>query len=134
MPKMLLVALLTLSATAPAAQGRSEQQLEGRWTGAVTCLHGGGDTVDMTITRDLNGRFSGSSDWALARSDGGKGPQRQFVDVSVTGRSLTARGEANGERAILRAALSDDGTLRGSWTLEGVDDQWTFVARSAPRR
>ena len=123
-----LVALL--SAAISGAQAPATDMFVGTWTGEVACLHGGGDVVAISITRDSNGRLTGGSDWALAHSDGRKGPQVPFTTLTESGNSLTAGGRANDHRATLRAEVTD-GIMRGSWRIDGVDDVWTFSARRA---
>jgi hypothetical protein len=114
-----------------AAQARPSEA-EGTWTGDVACLHGGGDQVAITITREARGRLVGTSDWGLARSDGRKGPQVPFETLTVNGSSITATGEANGHVATLHATVERD-AIRGSWRVAGVEDEWTFVAKKVGR-
>jgi hypothetical protein len=128
MRKIGFLTIGTLMAAAFAFAQTAPNDLQGTWTGEVACLHGGGDSVTISIAPDARGQLTGSSNWGLARSDGRKGPQVPFTQLTVNGPSLTARGDANGHSGTLEAVVRG-GTMRGSWRVDGVDDVWTFVAR-----
>ncbi len=109
------------------AQARpDDERVLGTWTGPVRCLHGGGDTFTMSITRDGSGRFVGTMDWALANSDGRKGTAIPFTTLTIDGTTITATGTADGQTAQLEATVKGE-TITGTWRTNGVDDTWTFT-------
>ena len=110
MRTIMLVTLGALLASVLAAAQTSSDLLEGTWAGEVACLHGGGDAVVISIARDASGRFTGASDWGLARSDGRKGPQVPFTRLTVNGRSVAGMGNPS---SSMRAsvAMSDERPL-----------------------
>jgi hypothetical protein len=132
MRKIGVLTIGTLMAAAFAFAQTAPNELQGAWTGEVACMHGGGDSVTISIAPDARGQLTGSSNWGLARSDGRKGPQVPFTRLTVNGRSLTARGSANGHSGTLEAVVRG-ATMRGRWRIDGVDDVWTFVARRSDR-
>lgn len=113
-----------------AAQPRPDAAV-GTWAGPAQCTHAGGETLTMTISRDADGGYRGSTDWARSRSDGGRGKAVPFTTVTVDGTTLRATTTADGRTARLTATLDGD-TVRGGWAIDGDDDQWTFTARRQP--
>ena len=116
-------ALVTLHAQPRPA----DDHVFGTWTGPVECLHGGGDTFAMSITRDASGKVTGTMNWALATSDGRSGPATPFTTLAVDGPTIAATGKVGGRTAHLTATVEDE-TIKGSWRTDG-GDTWTFTGK-----
>jgi hypothetical protein len=123
--------LLTLMLSAGFLPGLATQSgVEGpvgTWRGPAQCMHAGGETLLLTISRDANGTYTGATDWARSGSDGSRGPAVPFSTVEVDGNQIRATATANGRTARLTATLKDE-TLEGGWAIDGDDDRWTFTA------
>ena len=115
-------------ATAHSQGSRPDGRVLGTWTGPVHCLHAGGDTCTMSITRDASGTLTGTMDWALVGSDGRKGPAIPFTSLTVDGDTLTATATADERTAQLEARV-EGATITGKWWVKDVSDTWTFTGQ-----
>ena len=126
---LVVAVLLVLVSGLPVLDARSQSNaagVTGTWEGPVHCLHGGGDRFTMTIDRTADGKYSGTMDWALATSDGQRGPGRPFTTLLVDGTKITATATAAGRTARLEAVVDGD-AISGEWRITGNDDIWTFT-------
>lgn len=129
---LMLIGLVTL--TSAHAQGKAgEADVLGTWSGPAACKHGDGETFTMTISRNERGELVGTMDWALARSDGRRGPGLPLTTLTVEGSSLVATARRDQRTARLDAKIDGD-TIAGSWTTTGSDDVWTFKGKRQPTR